>query len=103
MNLTPSQLETLRKTGSVRVVVPMEPQPTEFYKGVPVFAQPMNEPHQIVSPLPSPGTTETIDGMECEWVERGCRKLIDAYSTRTDEVLKWYWTAIVRRKDDGDE
>lgn len=76
--LTPSQLQTLRKTGSVRVVVKMEPQPDEVLDGHRpgiVTYSPVTGSHfqDIPNPLPSPRTIETVDGMRCEWVERGCK------------------------------
>lgn len=115
-DLTPSQLKTLRETGSVRVVVKMEPQPTGFIDYGNKRTSPtvgLLNPYPIPNPLPSPGTIETIDGMECEWVERGCKQRANLTA---DEIGKmgdqgrwcmdlneWIWTAIVRRKDDSDE
>ena len=170
--LTPSQLATLRETGSVRVVVNMQHQPQQtlhdkrlwlYDDDLYMWGDPpriSNEFIDAASPLPSPGTIETFDGMRCEWVERDVQQIkqdrLDedaceerwfcpngplcrgCYSTRDcdggiiepgymncscgahsySEIWAagvkrdygivttpdtWLWTAIVRRKDDGDE
>ena len=147
-DFTPSQLETLRETGSVRVVVKMDPQPDGFreHNGTPYVWQydprrRRKRGYEIESPLPVNGYSETIDGMECEWVERGCeqaKELTEEHRVECGYRLQpevqvdsdgapmqephmttgiqlerdlglelrgdtWLWTAIVRRKDDGDE
>lgn len=125
VNLTPSQLETLRETGSVRVVVKMEPQPyTHEGPCVTTVVWPTvfgeahyavgetPRPKDIDSTLPSPGTIETIDWMDCEWVERGCGRFWEVVQDhwkelgltklpdKIDDEDTWVWTAMLRRKDD---
>ena len=172
MNPTLIPISTLRETGSVRVVVVMEPQIEasvsllggwDWNGDCYDFGNPPRPNKHFCddySPLPSPGTIETFDGMRCEWVERDVQQIkqdrLDedaceerwfcpngplcrgCYSTRDcdggiiepgymncscgahsySEIWAagvkrdygivttpdtWLWTAIVRRKDDGDE
>lgn len=86
-NLTPTELNRLHTEGSVRVVRKCEPQPTGFYHGEPVFAQPMNEPYQRVNPFPPAGTREVIDGEDCVWGEAECKLFEEVVDTQFVKVF----------------